>query len=65
MITGGIRDEIIERASAASSRTEICNLIFDSIVAAGLDWREVPLEDVKSVLVLAVGANAGQLRAAA
>lgn len=51
VITEKIRDDILRRSSMASSRGGITTAIFDALVEAAVDWRTVPLHEIKSVLV--------------
>ena len=51
IITDEIRDDILFRSSMATSRDHITRAIFDALVKAGVDWRTVPLDEVKVVLL--------------
>ena len=51
VITEEIRDDILFRSSLASSRDDITRAIFHALVKAGVDWRTVPLDEIKGVLV--------------
>jgi hypothetical protein len=59
-ITKEIRREMLAKASIASSRDEVMRAIFDAIVEAGVDWRTVPVDEVKSVLVAVLRASKGR-----
>ena len=59
VITEEIRDDILFRSSLASSRDDITMAIFDALVEAGVDWRTVPLDEVKGVLIEAIRASEG------
>ena len=58
-ISDSVRNEIMLRASLAFSDSEVKEAIFDGLVAAGIDWRSVPLDEIKSILVDAVLASRG------
>lgn len=58
-ISDSVRADIVLRASLAFNDREIREAIFDGLVAAGIDWRTVPLGEVKEVLVDAVLASRG------
>ena len=59
IITKEIRGEMLAKASIASSSDEVTRSIFDAIVEAGVDWRTVPVDEVKSVLVAVIRASKG------
>ena len=59
VITEEIRDDIRFRSLLASSRDDITRAIFDALVEAGADWRTVPLDEVKGVLIEAIRASEG------
>ena len=59
VITEEIRGDILFRSSLASSRDDITRVIFDALVEAGVDWRTVPLDEVKGVLIESIRASRG------
>ena len=59
IITKEIRSEMLAKASIASSSDEVARAIFDAIVEAGVDWRTVPVDEVKSILVAVIRASRG------
>ena len=56
MIANNIREQVRTRALAARSEREIGGIIFRTLVANNLKWREVESEDVKQLLVDALHA---------
>lgn len=61
IITNEIRNDILSRSSMATSRDHITKAILDALGKAGVDWRTVPLDEVKVVLVEALRAFKGRL----
>ena len=57
ILSEDIREEILARSSSASSNGEVARVICDSIIEAGIDWRAVPVDEVKAVLVDAIRAS--------
>lgn len=60
IISEEIREEILIRSLSANSNREVANVVVDSIVAAGVDWRSLQLDDVKAVLVDGIRASKGE-----
>jgi len=56
MITTNIRDEVRQRAVAATSERQMGGIIYQTLVAHDLDWRQVGNENVKLLLVDALRA---------
>ena len=57
VITQEIRADILYRSSCVSTHQDVGSAIYDALVAAGVDWRDVSPGDVKSVLVEAIRAS--------
>lgn len=56
MINTNIRDEVRQRALDARSEKEMARIIYRTLQANHLDWREVGNENVKQLLVDALTA---------
>ena len=56
MISNNIREQVRARALSARSEKEMGAIIFRTLVANNLKWREVDSEDVKQLLVDALHA---------
>ena len=56
MITNDIRQQVRTRALHARSEKEIGGIIFRTLVANNLKWREIDSNDVKQLLVDALHA---------
>lgn len=56
MISNNIRQQVRTRALSARSEKEMGGIIFRTLVANNLKWREIDSEDVKQLLVDALHA---------
>ena len=59
MINSNIRQEVKQRAAYAGSEKEIGGIIYATLRANNLDWREVGNDNVKLLLVDAIRAYRG------